>query len=293
MSICSFTTRPQKRPNRPVTSSRPGGTASQPTIKDKAMSVLPRCVRLSLWATAAYAGQLPVAEAVDRTHADLDHVTGDLDHLLLWRDLGERAVLVALPRPGNLSGMPRGSAEMIAAATDAGECVYVPAIGGALVPTVEHFGPAGDLGTQVTWSAYDCDPVPAHTLEALSLNEIEQEFRQKLMEHTLAIEALDAAPWAGSAFRAMADERSTGQWGLPDGLPSRATTIIAMAALVGVATGLGLSGQAQSQVLTGTVAEHRRRLLTNLDAIADTAMAAAATVAALSIAGLRPGRGGC
>jgi hypothetical protein len=257
----------------------------------ESMSTLPVCVRLALWATAAYAGQLRVEDVVHRAHPDLDHVGGDLDRLHLWRDLGERAVLVALPRPGNLSGMPRGSAELVAAATDAGECVYVPGIGGALVPRIEHFGPAGDQGTQVTWSAYDCDPVPAHTLEALSLGEIELGFRQKLMEHTRAIEALDAAPWAGSPFRTMADELGVSRWGLPYGLPSRATKIIMMAALVGVATELGLSVQAQSQVLTAMVAEQRRRVLTDLDATADTAMAAAATVAALSMAGLRPGHG--
>jgi len=251
------------------------------------MSVLPLSLRLSLWATAAYAGQLTVDEAMDQAHPDLDDITGDLEHLSLWRDLGERAVLVALPRPGNLSGMPRGSAELIAAATDAGECVYVPGIGGALVPVIEHFGPADDLGTRVTWSAYDCDPVPVHTLEALSLSEIEQEFRQVLLEQTQAIENLDAKPWAGNQFRSMADELTISQWGMPDGLPSRATRIITMAALVGVAAELGLSDQAESQVLTVTVAEQRRILLNALDASADQAMAAAATVAALSLAGLR------
>jgi enamine deaminase RidA (YjgF/YER057c/UK114 family) len=252
------------------------------------VSVLPVCVRLALWTTAAYAGRLPVAAAVDRAHPDLDHVTGDLDRLSLWRDLGERALLVALPRPGNLSGMPRGSAELIAAATEAGECVYVPGLGGALVPTIEHFGPGDDQGTQVTWTAYDCDPVPTHALEALSLSEIEQSFRHDLTEHTGAIEALDARPWVGSPFRSLADELSISQWGLPDGLPARATAIMTMAATVAVATQVGLSDQAQSQVLTSTVAERRRLALTRLDASADTALAAAATVAALSLAGLRP-----
>ena len=48
--------------------------------------------------------------AVDRAraHPDLDHVTGDPGARLdLWRDFGESAVLVALPRPGDLTGMPR------------------------------------------------------------------------------------------------------------------------------------------------------------------------------------------
>ena len=257
---------------------------------DVSMSVLPLSVRLSLWATAAYAGQLTVDAAVQRAHPDLDPVTGELGRLSLWRDLGERAVLVALPRPGNLSGMPHGSAELVAAATEAGECVYVPGIGGALVPTIELFGPADDQGTRVTWSAYDCDPVPVHTLEALSLSEIEQDFRQVLMERTRAIEDLDARPWANSAFRSIADELSVSQWGLPAGLPARATKIITMAAAVAVATELGLSDRAQSQVLTSTVAQQRSILLTSLEASADVAMAAAATIAALSLAGLRPGR---
>ena len=257
---------------------------------DGSVSVLPVCVRLSLWATAAYAGRLSLDAAVQRAHPDLDDATGDLDRLALWQGLGERAVLVALPRPGDLSGMPRGSAELIAAATGAGECVYVPGIGAALVPAIEVFGPAGDQGTRVTWSAYDCEPVPVHTLEALSLSEIEWGFRQELMEHTLAIEALDAGPWAGSPLRSLADELSITQWGLPDGMPTRATSIITMAALVGAATEVGLSDQAQSQVLTGTVAERRRTVLSRLEASADKAMAAAATVSALSLAGLRAGR---
>lgn len=256
------------------------------------MSVLPVSVRLCLWATAAYSGRLTVQEAITAAHPDLDHVAGDLGHLALWLGLGERAVLVALPRPGNLSGMPRGSADLIAAATDAGECVYVPGIGGALVPTIGRFGPADDQGTSVSWTAYDCDPVPAHALEALSLSEIERGFRRDLAEHTSAIESLDARPWSGSPFRAMADGLSLGQWGLPDGLPSRATTIITMAALVSVATRIGLSDEAQSQVLTGAVAEKRRVALTTLDCCADKAMAAAATIGALSLAGLRPGHHG-
>jgi len=52
---------------------------------------------------------------------------------------------------------------------------------------------------------------------------------------------------------------------------------------------LGLSIHAESQVLTSQLTEQRRRLLTDLSAIADAAMASAATVAALWMAGLRPG----
>lgn len=252
------------------------------------MSVLPVSVRLALWATAAYAGQLRIEDVSDRAHPDIDHVVGDLHRLSLWHDMGERAVLVALPRPGNLSGMPRGSPELIAAATEAGECVYVPSLGGALVPAFEHFGPAGDRGTQVTWTAYDCDPVPTHILEALSLNEIELRLRQDLLEATARIDALDIKPW-NAMLRSLADDLGASVWGLPSGLPRRAQSIMATAAQIGVATDLGLSIYAESQVLTSQLTGQRRRLLTDLSAIADTAMASAATVAALWMAGLRPG----
>jgi len=251
------------------------------------MFVLPVSVRLALWATAAYAGQLPLEDAVRRAHPDLDDVGGDLGRLSVWRDLGERAVLVALPRPGHLSGMPRGSAELIAAATEAGECVYVPGVGGALVPTIETYGPDGDRGTRVTWSAYDADPVPTHLLEALSLGEIELRFRQDLMEATARIDALDTKPWTAT-LRSMAERRPGGAWGLPPDLPPRAQSIMSTAARIGVATDLGLSSHAESQVLTSALTEQRRRLLTDLNAIADGAMEGAATAAALSLAGLRP-----
>lgn len=255
---------------------------------DEAMSVLPVSVRLALWATAAYAGQLPVEAVVGRAHPDLDHVAGDLDSLVLWRELGERAVLVALPRPGNLSGMPRGSAELIAAATEARECVYVPGVGGALVPTIESFGPAGDRGTQVTWTAYDADPVPTHVLEALSLGEIELRFRQDLRDATVRIDSLGTKPW-NPGLRSMVDDVPSGAWGLPTGLPPRAQRLMEAAAQIGAATELGLTARAESQVLTSALTEQRRRLLTDLDAIADAAMAAAATVSALHLGGLRSG----
>jgi hypothetical protein len=88
----------------------------------------------------------------------------------------------------------------------------------------------------------------------------------------------------------MADELKPDQWGLPRGLPSRAIKIITMAASVAMATELGLSDEAQSQVLTSPLAQRRHMVLTYLEASADLAMAAAATVAALSMAGMRPGR---
>lgn len=253
------------------------------------MSVLPASVRLSLWATAALAGALPMEQVMARAVPDADHVTGDVGRLQLWRDLGEQAVLVALPRPGDLTGMPRGSADFVGAATAAGECVYVPGVGGALVPTIERFGPPGDQGTQVTWTAYDTEPVPVHTLEALSLNEIELRLRQDLMARTQEIDALDAKPWEGRSLRSFADERLGAKaWGLPDGLPRRVRSIVSMSGTVSLVTDIGLVNTGGA--VASHTAERRRVLLTDLQWAADRALAAAATIGALQLAGLRNGR---
>src|SRR6476661_1377386 len=104
------------------------------------MPELPASVRLSLWTTHAWATGSALENAVRRALPDVDHVEGDLDRLALWRDLGERALLVALPAPGDLVGMPRAAPEVLAAAADGGECVFVPALGGLLVPSISSFG---------------------------------------------------------------------------------------------------------------------------------------------------------
>jgi len=251
------------------------------------MAELPASVRLALWATTSYAARSPLEDALARALPDVDHVDGDaVARLELWRDLGERAVLVALPRSGDLRGMPRGSAEFVAAATVAGECLYVPGVGGALVPRIEVYGPEVDQGTRVTWTAYDTDPVPVHALEALSLSEIERELRQERAELTEALDGLDARPWAGSDLRMTADERLGSGWGLPRGLSPRAISIMTMASQVGAITDVALSHVGHA--VSGHGTERRRMLLADLQGTADRALAAAATVAALNVAGLRP-----
>jgi len=270
-----------------VTLANPRGPVAPDTYHG-GMSVLPASVRLALWATASFADRSRLEDVLSRALPDVDHVDGDpLARLGLWRDLGERAVLVALPRPGDLRGMPSGSAEFAAAATTAGECVYVPGMGGALVPRVEVYGPEVDQGTRVTWTAYDTDPVPVHALEALSLAEVERELRSELAELTEALDGLDARPWSGSDLRATADERLGGRgWGLPDGLSPRCIRVMTMAAQVGTITDVGLSHVGHAVDSHGT--ERRRALLTDLQGVADRALAQAATVAALGLAGMRP-----
>lgn len=242
-------------------------------------------VRLALWATAAYAGQLTVSEAIQRASPDLDHVTGDIARLDLWRDFGEQVLLVALPRPGDPTAVPRGNPDLLAAATEVGECLFVPGMGGAMVPTFEQYGPEGDQGTSVTWTAYDCDPWPRHRVEELSVNEAELRLRQEVAERTRELDAIDSKAFM-AAGRDMVDQRlSQGRWGLPGGLPARAERTIALAAQVSVISEIGRTAVGHSVDSYST--RQRMAVLSALQAAADKALETAVNVSALSIAGWR------
>src|SRR5690606_18453431 len=150
--------------------------------------------------------------------------------------LGERAVLVALPRPGDVAGMPRGPVELLDAATRSQECVFVPAVGGALVPTIEPFGPEGDRGWMARWTAYPAEPVPTHRIEALDLGQTELGLRTDLTALTEQLARTGAPPFGPDAERGVARARAVrdgaGSWGLPGGLPPRALRVVDLAGTV-------------------------------------------------------------
>jgi hypothetical protein len=214
------------------------------------VSELPASVRLALWITASWRGDLGTTDALGRAFPDLDHVAGDLARLDVWRGLGEQALFVALPRPGDLSRMPRGSAAATAAAADAGECVFVAGIGGILVPTLSEFGPEGDVGVRADWTAYEADPMPRHRMEMLDLREIERELMTRLREHTARFDEVGGHPWGHEARAEAQADLDTGLWGIPPATSGRA--------------------------------------LRDLAADADVALADATNVAVMSIAGWRP-----
>lgn len=246
-------------------------------------------MRLALWVTASWHGDLTTRDALARAFPDLDHVAGDLGRLDVWRDLGEAALFVALPRPGDLSRMPRGSAAATAHAADAGECVFVAGIGGVLVPTLAEFGPEGDVGVRADWTAYEAEPVPRHRMEMLDLREIERDLMTRLREHTVRFEEVGGQPW-GTAARAEAQaDLDTALWGIPRSTSGRALRVMSLAAnLSRVAhrtaarTDLGAGG------LDAVTVSSRTRLLRDLAADADAALADATNVAVMAVAGWRP-----
>lgn len=249
------------------------------------MTSLPASVRVALWASAAYAGRLPLDEVPDRALPDLDHHEGLVDRLTLWRDLGEQIVLVALPRSGDLTGMPRGSAALVAAATEAEELVYVPGVGGALVPAIEPYGPPGDQGWQARWRPFDADPVPEHVVQAVALPEVELSLRQDLAELTTQLAAADREPLSGHGLEGLARRSLDDDWALPRGLPGRVLRVIELAGSVGALADAGLDPRLQVADAHGTL--QRERVLHRLRGAAAAALVAATNVAAMHLVGWR------
>lgn len=244
--------------------------------------VLPASVRVALWATAAYADGTTLLELPLRALPGIDQVQGLIAPLTAWRDLGEPAVLVALPRPGALGGLPGGRPEMVAAATDAQECVLAPGLGSVLVPTLETFGPEGDQGWSARWASFDAHPVPVHRVEALDLGQTELSLKQDLAVLTEELTRVGAPPLAAEEGMRTARRRMAsghGPWGLPEGLPPRVLRVIDLAGTVLALADAGLEPGQDSIDLSST--SRRTVLLARLRELATAALADATNVGAL------------
>lgn len=253
--------------------------------------VLPASVRVALWASAAYVEGSPLTDLPPRALPGIDVVQGLIAPLAAWRDLGEPAVLVALPRPGALCGLPAGSPELVATATAAQECVLAPGLGSVLVPMMETFGPEGDQGWAVRWASFDADPVPVHLVESLDLGQTELALRQELATLTEELARVGSPPLAaGAGIRGVRARMVSGHgpWGLPEGLPPRVLRVIDLAGTVLALAEAGLD-PAQSSVDARSTGQ-RTVLLTRLRDLATAALADATNVGALALTAEPPSR---
>lgn len=249
------------------------------------MPELPASVRVAAWASAALAGGLPVAQVAARALPDLDHVVGLESTLRLWHDLGEQVVLVALPRPGDVSGMPRGGAELLDAATTAEEMVFVPGVGAAMVPRIEPYGPEGDQGWQASWTAYDAEPTPVHRVQAVDLSQVELSLRQDLAALTAELAAVPGAPVSAGIAESLARDRLDCQWGMPPAVPARVLRVVDLAGSTLALADAGRDSGLHTVDSASTL--QRERIMTRLADRAAQALAAATNVAVLHLAGWR------
>lgn len=252
------------------------------------MPELPVSVRLALWVTHAHQEGSDVGAAVRTACAEIDLADSPQDRLTLWAQLGERVMVAALPRPGDLTLLPRGSRDFVAAAVEAGECAVLPTLGGALVPRLEHYGNRWEPGVTVGWDWFDCEPLPRHVLDALSLRDTDAELRGTVLECAQRLSELDLPGWAGAGPRSGHQERDAmARWGLPPSVPGRAFATLQTAARLAETAAAGL---AVTSSAPASAQDARDAVLRRLSSAADRALAQATCVAAMSMAGLRPDR---
>jgi hypothetical protein len=126
-------------------------------------------------------------------------------------------------------------------------------------------------------------------MEMLDLRDIERDLMGRLRDHTTRFDEVGGHPWGDEARAEAQADLDTTLWGIPPATSGRALRIMALSAnLSRVAhrnagrTSLGSSG------LDAVTTANRTRLLRDLAADADAALADATNVAVMSIAGWRP-----
>ena len=251
------------------------------------MAELPASVRTALWVTHAWSGGTTLTRAIEQALPDIDHTQGLVEQVRLWHDLGESALLVALPGPGDVTGLPGTGPVAMAAAVEAGEALFVPALGGLLVPEYSTFGSEGARGHRIDWMAHDADPVPAHRIEALDHAQVERTLRRRMLTAVDELDAIGGSPWADELARDLVDDRLGTDWALPPSLPDRARKVIGLAATLSIAAGTGLES---SGALSATHDHHRSSALRSLHRDAEAALADATNAACAAFAGWVPAR---
>ncbi|KGN38874.1 hypothetical protein [Knoellia subterranea] len=254
------------------------------------MPELPASVRIALWATSAWTRGEELEDALTSALPDIDAVGAGVRTLDLWRDLGERTVLVALPASGDTTGLPGCSPDARAAAVDAEECLVAPGLGALLVPTWSTFGPPGatgpDAGTRLDWTAYDCDPVPIHRVEALDPRESTRLLTTTVLEMTAQLDALGGQPFDAAAAREALPK--PGAWALPEELPGTTLRAITFAASIGAAAAAGIDGP--QDALDSRTHHRRLDLLRELHRVAERALADATNAGVVAVAHPRTSR---
>lgn len=260
---------------------------------------------LAAWAGAVAAGRVAVADALaavvgdDEPH-EVEPGPGFVappaltlpdpgylsDLLVLLGAAGELApvrVGCVLPVPGDALGVP-GPASVVAAAVAATECVLLDglptsngAVSVALVPEIEEFGPADDVGTQVRWQAHNTEPLLGTPL-ATSVAEADMAFRLALADATADLERLELSSWRPDVTAGLHSGRDEDTQPLPRTLGPRSLRLLTRAERVLAI--LEAAADDHGGVVTGWEAGQRSVSLAGL-----SRATRAAVVAAVSLPG--------
>lgn len=234
---------------------------------------MPRAARFVTWTNAWLAGATSLDEADEGIRADdvAHHVIGlpgqeeptpALLSLGTLRNLGTRALTLALPAPGDPLGLA-GPREFTESALEAGEAVVCEGAGLGLVPHV--------VGAGVQWRVYR-----AHPAAPLSFSEASADLASTLQEVIDQLTGLDVARWRPGVAEVLVDLRQLGRAahdGLPPGYSPRAEQLAARARRCLLVCELALVDDGGTT--TAYEADARRQALRNLEAAARRALVAA------------------
>ena len=255
------------------------------------MPSLPLSVSLALHATAACGSSGDREAALRRAWRDAHPRTLDVDDdapwLADWAEEGECVLFVAMPRPGRVGDLPRGlHPDILPVALDAGECVLGGTKGGLAVPTTTTFGPHGDQGRWVTWTAYPGPAVPRHVVEATDLAHIARELIARTTAAARALEDVGGTPWR--PMDTLPADPRTRPNALPRKTPAAVLLVLDRAVRIAEVARAGLAVERANAALDATTSLKRTIILTDVLDVALTALTGATNVGAMAIAGWRP-----
>lgn len=244
------------------------------------MLAMPRSVVLASWASAWLADEADIDDVVRKVRgSDEPHDVSGMgtmssaplgDALLALRSGGATAMRVALPRPGDPTGLP-GPADLTDAAVEAGEVALAVGMPYALVPRIESFGPPGDQGHFVTWEWWDADPLPP----SAGLDEADRALRQTLLAAGDQLAHLDVPSWRPEVSQLLTDLRSGASAApLPRSFPAKAQQVAARSARILAIAEFALADDGGA--VTGEDADARRTAIGELESTARHALCAAA-----------------
>ncbi len=189
------------------------------------------------WGNAVLAGEVSPDTAADRIQGEdrlhrIDRAGAVGQTLPMFlaalRTQGVRGLLLVLPVPGDLRGLP-GPPAFNGPALDAGEAVLL--LGAepvGMVPELTLTDPDGPPGVAVHWAAHSVEPRIGTNLP--SLGEAELQLTETLREVTEALACLDLARWRPQIAESLAGIRAgNGTVGLAPGYPGRAHRVLASA----------------------------------------------------------------
>mgnify|MGYP001325888554 CR=1 FL=1 len=211
----------------------------------------------------------------------------DGEWLQEWADGGETVLFVALPRPGMIVGLPPGlHADVMTAAISEGQVILGGTRGGLATCTVTEFGPIGDRGRLLTWTAYPAPVVPRHVVEATDLAALSRGLLTAIADSARRLESLGGAPWRpGDTLPA---DPITRPLAVPRTTPAPAILALDRATRVAALARAGLAIEDSGAALDAATSRERAAILRGLLGTAEDTIVGATNIATMVMAGWRP-----